>query len=84
MPKLISFLARHAAIGFAVAIAVVTLMMIADFAALRTLMMASDVGLLSLFLLTFFLGLTLSSVQMGVALILLNERPLGRNGSSNS
>ena len=81
MPKLVTFLARHAALGFAIAIAAVTLMMISDFAKLRTLIMGSDVGLLSLFLLTFFLGLTLASVQMGIAVILLRGPHRGRNNN---
>jgi multisubunit Na+/H+ antiporter MnhE subunit len=74
MPKLVTFLARHAAFGFLIAAIAVALMMIVDFAGLRTLIWGSDVGLLSLFLLTFFLGLTLASVQMGIAIILLNDR----------
>ena len=79
MPKLVSFLLRHAAFGFMLAILAVGLMMIGDFAALRTLIMASDVGWLALFMLTFFLGLTLASVQMGVAIVLLDESP-GNDG----
>lgn len=77
MPHLVKFLLRHAALGFIIAIVTVALMMIGDFAKLRTLIIASDVGPLSLFLLTFFLGLTLASVQMGIAIILLDERHLG-------
>ena len=73
MPRLVTFLARHAAFGFLIAGIAVTLMMITDFANLRTLIMQSDVGLLALCLLTFFLGLTLASVQMGIALIRMND-----------
>ena len=75
MPKLVNFLLRHAAFGFILAILAVGLMMISDFAALRSLIMASDVGWLALLMLTFFLGLTLASVQMGVAIVLLDESP---------
>lgn len=74
MPKLIRFLARHAAFGFIIAVITVSLMMMSDFAQLRTLIMASDIGWLALFMLTFFLGLTLASVQMGIAIVLLDER----------
>jgi hypothetical protein len=75
MPKLIRFLVHHAALGFILGIVAVGLMMVSDFAALRTLIMASDVGWLALFMLTFFLGLTLASVQMGIAIVLLDESP---------
>lgn len=76
MPKLVRFLARHAALGFIIAAVAVALVMVSDFAKLGTLIMASDVGWLALFMLTFFLGLTLASVQMGIAIILLDERHL--------
>ncbi|MEL6965619.1 MAG: hypothetical protein AAFO01_22925 [Pseudomonadota bacterium] len=71
MPKLIALLLRHAAFGFLIALVVVTLMMITDFANLRTLITESDKGVLALVLLTFFLGLTIASVQMGIAVIRL-------------
>ncbi|MDH3661312.1 MAG: hypothetical protein OEU92_15005 [Alphaproteobacteria bacterium] len=79
MPKLLRFLVHHAALGFILGIVAVGLMMVSDFAALRTLIMASDVGWLALFMLTFFLGLTLASVQMGIAIVLLGESP-GNHG----
>lgn len=79
MPRLVTFLIRHAAFGFAVAIAVVALMMITDFTNLRTLIIGSDGVVLPLFLLTFFLGLTLASVQMGIAVILLRDDRPGRD-----
>ncbi len=71
MPKLIALLLRHAAVGFLIALVAVTLMMITDFANLRTLITESDKGVLALVLLTFFLGLTIASVQMGIAVIRL-------------
>ncbi|MEM9443069.1 MAG: hypothetical protein AAGA73_21715 [Pseudomonadota bacterium] len=71
MPKLIALLLRHAAFGFLIALVAVTLMMITDFANLRTLITESDKGVLALVLLTFFLGLTIASVQMGIAVIRL-------------
>ncbi len=77
MPRLFIFLIRHAAFGFA--IAVVTLMMITDFAKLRTLIIGSDGAILPLFLLTFFLGPTLASVQIRIAVILLRDDRSGRD-----
>lgn len=84
MPKLVRFLIGHAALGFAIAFAAVTLMMIANVANLRTLIMESEGGLLALCLLTFFLGLTLASAQMGIAVIMLKDGGRGpdiRRGS---
>ena len=78
MPKLVRYLLHHALVGFILAIVAVALMMSVDFAGLRTLIMASDVGGLALFMLTFFLGLTLASVQMGMAIVLLDDRHGGR------
>ena len=72
MPKLVRYLLHHALLGFILAVVAVALMMSVDFAGLRTLIMASDVGGLALFMLTFFLGLTLASVQMGMAIAILN------------
>lgn len=79
MPKLVTFLLRHAALGFVIACVAFTLMMIANFANLRTLIMESEVGLLALCLLTFFLALTLASVQMGIAVIMLKDDGRGRD-----
>ena len=73
MPRLVTFLIGHAALGFAIALAAVTLMMITNVANLRTLIIESEVGLLALCLLTFFLGLTLASAQMGIAVIMLKD-----------
>lgn len=83
MPKLIALLLRHAAFGFLIALVAVTLMMITDFANLRTLITESDKGVLALVLLTFFLGLTIASVQMGIAVIRLrgDVRSPDDNGS---
>ncbi|MEM8950840.1 MAG: hypothetical protein AAGA21_24375 [Pseudomonadota bacterium] len=79
MPKLVRFLLRHAAFGFLIALIAVILMMMTNFANLRTLIVDSEVGLLALFLLTFFLGLTLASVQMGIAVIMLKDDGDGRD-----
>ena len=84
MPRLVRFLLRHATFGFLIACVAVTLMMITDFANLRTLMMESEVGFLALCLLTFFLGLTLASVQMGIAVILLSDGDRSRDSDPGS
>lgn len=73
MPTLVRFLLVHAAIGFGVAFVFVGTFLYLDIGGLRTLMMSSGMGYMALFLFTFFNGLTFSSVQMGVAVMLLGE-----------
>lgn len=82
MPLLVRFLLVHAAIGFAISFVIVGIVMAVDFDGLRTLMFASDVGYVALFMFTFFSGLTCASVQIGVAVMLLGEDsgPSGRGG----
>ena len=69
MSDLNKFLLRHAAIGFGVAFLVVGLILWTDLAGLRTLILGSEVGLLALGILTFFMGLTFGSAQMGFAIM---------------
>ena len=60
LPLLVRFLIRHAAIGFGVAVLFVGLLL------------ASSAGL-ALAILTFSVGLTFSSVQMGFAVMFLRD-----------
>ena len=69
MPYLVRFLLGHAAIGIAVAVVTVAGIVVFDIAGLGTLAAGSEDGLLALFLLTFFLGLTFGSAQMGFAVM---------------
>ncbi|MFG1423806.1 hypothetical protein [Roseixanthobacter liquoris] len=73
MPKLVIFLAKHAALGFAIAAAFVGGLVALDLGHLRTLLAGSGEAWLPAFVLTFAMGLTFSSVQMGVAVMLLGE-----------
>ncbi|MBF0247191.1 MAG: hypothetical protein HQL36_03835 [Alphaproteobacteria bacterium] len=73
MPQLVRFMMRHAAIGFAIAIAFVTVLMVSDFNGVGTLILGSDMWYVALFMLTFFTGLTCASVQMGLAIFALGE-----------
>ncbi|MFG1428238.1 hypothetical protein [Roseixanthobacter glucoisosaccharinicivorans] len=73
MPKLVIFLAKHAALGFALAVAFVGGLVALDIGHLRTLLTGSGEAWLPAFVLTFAMGLTFSSVQMGVAVMLLGE-----------
>ncbi|MGQ3352992.1 MAG: hypothetical protein ACT6XY_17180 [Phreatobacter sp.] len=71
MPKLLQFLLVHAVIGFGVAGAFVAGLIVFDVGGFATLASRSDVAPLAVSVLTFFLGLTFASVQMGVAVMLL-------------
>ncbi|MGU3496697.1 hypothetical protein ACLBXM_21865 [Xanthobacteraceae bacterium A53D] len=74
MPVLVRFLMRHAAIGFGIAGLFVAVLLALDIYGLRTLMAASSDGWLAAGILTFAMGLTFSSVQMGAAIMLLAQR----------
>lgn len=83
MPPLIRFLTRHAAIGFAIAVICVCMMLWIDVGGLRTLASGSDSGPLAVLLLTAALGLTFGSVQMGFAIMLLGDRQDRGSGKRN-
>lgn len=65
------FLARHALIGFGIALLFAGMLLGLDVAGLRTLVTQSPVGLIATGALTFLLGLTFASVQMGIAVMQL-------------
>tara|TARA_B100000678_G_scaffold291623_1_gene309955 strand:- start:12100 stop:12414 length:315 start_codon:yes stop_codon:yes gene_type:complete len=71
MTKLIRFLAFYAAIGFALALTVVTLLLTLNVVGLRTLIMASDLKWLATVALVFLMTITFGSVVMGKAVMLL-------------
>lgn len=73
MPPLVRFMLMHAAVGFAIAFVFVGVILAVDLSGLRSLMLGSDYGLLALFMLTFFSGLTFASVQMGLAVMMLSD-----------
>lgn len=83
MPKLLQFLLVHALIGFGVAGVFVAALILLDVGGFATLTARSDVASLAIAVLTFFLGLTFASVQMGVAVMLLPKDggPGPRGGS---
>ena len=69
MPKHVRFLAYHAALGFAFALFFVLTLLAFDVGALRSLLLESEQKWTALFVLTFFMGLTFGSVQMGIAIM---------------
>lgn len=81
MPFLVRFLVTHAIVGVSLAVLFVGALVGFDIAGLGTLMRTSQDGLLALVLLTFGLGITFGSVQMGFAVMLMSdgdEPPRGR------
>lgn len=80
MPHLVHFLLRHALIGFALAIVFVGLLLALDVARLGSLILASPTGVIAAFVLTFSIGVTFASVQMGFAVMLLSETDTGPRG----
>lgn len=73
LPLLVRFLIRHAVIGFCIAILFVGLLLSFNIGGIATLIFASSSAVLALFILTFSLGLTFSSVQMGFAVMFLRD-----------
>jgi len=71
MPRLIRLLARNALIGFAIAALAVAGLVVFDVARLGSLTANAERGWLVIGLLTFMLGLTFASAQMGFAIMLL-------------
>ncbi|MEM8663798.1 MAG: hypothetical protein AAGF49_06710 [Pseudomonadota bacterium] len=82
--ELLPFLLKHALIGGAGACGAVALMLWADFANLRTLVVASDVGVLAVAVMTVFFVITFASVQMGFALMLAAEKDEGDDGTARA
>ena len=73
MPKLVAFLFRHAMVGFALAAAFVGLLLLGDVGGLVSLAVRDSAGVLAIGILTFFVGLTFSSAQMGFAVMLARD-----------
>jgi hypothetical protein len=80
LPKLLSFLLVHAAIGFLIAGLFVMALVGFDIGGFGSLVGRSTVAPLALGVLTAFLGLTFASVQMGVAIMLLPKNEDGGPG----
>ena len=69
MPALLRFLVRHIVVGFSAAALLVAALVFTDSAGFGTVIRQSEVGLLAACLVVYFLGLTFSSVQIGIALM---------------
>lgn len=75
LPPPFRFLLRHAAIGFGLAALTTLGLLWADPGGLGTLLLNADGHPWPTLLLWFFLGLTFGSVQIGAAIMLLEEPP---------
>lgn len=77
MSQLVRFLLAHAVLGFAIAVVAVSGILLFGNGPLGLLVHSAEFGWLALALMTFMIGLTCASVQMGVAVMLLRERDDG-------
>jgi hypothetical protein len=73
MDRLPRFLARHALIGFGIALAFVGALLAFDIGGFRSLAAASPSGWLAAIMLAFSTGVTFASLQMGFAIMLLGR-----------
>lgn len=73
MPKLATFLFRHAVVGFVLAAAFVGLLLLNNVSGLAGLAVHDSAGVFAVCILTFFVGLTFSSAQMGFAVMLAKD-----------
>lgn len=73
MPPLVRFLVKNAAIGFVMAAIMVAGMLTFNVGNIFTLVMQSDVGIFAVALMTFMIGLTFASIQMGFAVMFSYE-----------
>ncbi|MBS7538455.1 hypothetical protein [Ancylobacter lacus] len=80
LPRLATFLLGHAAIGFALGIGFVAALLVLDVARLGTLVRETSLGYVGGGALTFALGLTFASAQMGFAVMLLGQEEATSGG----
>jgi hypothetical protein len=74
MPPLVRLYIRQVAIGFALAVVFVGLLMMFDVARLRSLILATEGGWLALFLLVFFNGIVFGGVQFAISIMRMAGR----------
>lgn len=73
IPKLVTFLFRHAVVGFVLAAGFVGLLLLGDVGGLASLAARDSGGVFAIAILAFFIGLTFSSAQMGFAVMLARD-----------
>lgn len=80
MPKLIALYIRSVAIGFGLSALFLGLMLWLDVAGLRRLIFGSDMGAVAAVMVFMFQGIIFASVQFGIAVMKLAEKPEGPKG----
>lgn len=77
MPSLVRFVLTHAAIGFAIAVGFVGAILALDVFGLGRMVRATEGGWVAAAALTFLMGVTFASAQIGFAVFSLREREDG-------
>jgi len=80
MPKLIALYIKSVAIGFALSLVFLGLMLWADIANLRHLILGSDMGLVAAAMVIVFNGIIFAGVQFGIAVMSLADKDDGPKG----
>lgn len=84
MPKLIRLYIVSVAIGFALAVAFVALLVWQDVAGLRHLIFGSDIGWVAALMMVMFHGVVFAGVQFAIAVMRMAEPPEGPRGGSRA
>lgn len=84
MPKLIKLYIVNVAIGFALSVAFLGLLLWQDVAGLRHLIFGSDIGYVAAFMMIVMNGVVFAGVQFAIAVMRLAESPEGPNGGTRA
>ena len=84
MPKLIKLYIVNVAIGFALSVAFLGLLLWQDVAGLRHLILESDVGHIAAFMMVVMNGVVFAGVQFAIAVMRLAEDPEGPKGGTGA
>jgi len=80
MPPLVRFVIRHALLGIAVGWSMVAAMLVFDFAGLAQLIFSSGLAAVAIPMLLIGFGITFGSVQVGIAVMGMDDRARPRRG----
>lgn len=80
MPKLIALYIKSVAIGFGLSVVFLGLLLWADIAHLRHLILGSDMGLVAAAMVVVFNGIIFAGVQFGIAVMSLADKDSGPKG----
>lgn len=80
MPKLIALYIRSVAIGFALSLAFLGMLLWQDIAGLRHLILGSDMGLVAAAMVVVFNGIVFAGVQFAIAVMGMADKDSGPRG----